>query len=239
MVTLGSGAVESKKHRHKKRHKDDKNQEDQKGGGLQKKVENELEKSRLTEEHGHPIRSQNSSDSTLSNTKRQKLNSPLDGENNSRTSIRIWLPLQRQNDPEVLPSREQPCSASGGIDDACTQVMQEHAHRIGLEEGELPCSTSKEMCSELMLRLNEEKPCLSIRVSQSSAQMAEIVVPSSLCDRCSPQLALKCRDVIKNWVTPPTELDCTFDDKEWLFRAKQDQICGAKIGEVGSLGLPL
>ncbi|KAJ0097965.1 hypothetical protein Patl1_29135 [Pistacia atlantica] len=55
-----------------------------------------------------------------------------------------------------------------GIDDAYTQVMQEHAHRTGLEEGELPCSTSREMCSELMLRLNEEKPCLSTRVSQSS-----------------------------------------------------------------------
>ncbi|KAJ0039955.1 hypothetical protein Pint_28531 [Pistacia integerrima] len=36
-----------------------------------------------------------------------------------------------------------------------------------------------------VLKLNEEKPCLSTRVSQSSAQMAETVVPSSLCGRCS------------------------------------------------------
>ncbi|KAJ0040365.1 hypothetical protein Pint_28498 [Pistacia integerrima] len=61
----GSGAVESKKHRHKKRPKDDRNQEDQKGGGLQKKTKNELEKSSLTKEHGHPVGSQNSSDKAL------------------------------------------------------------------------------------------------------------------------------------------------------------------------------
>ncbi|XP_031276744.1 uncharacterized protein LOC116135177 [Pistacia vera] len=193
----GSEAVESKKHRHKKRHKDDRNREDHKEGGLQKKIENEFEKSSLTEEHGHPVGSQNSSDNTLSSTKRQKLSSPLDGESNSSECLCVF------------PFRGGGCLLVG------------------------------EMCPKLMLRVNEEKSCLSTRVSQSSAQMAETVVPSSLCGRCSPQLALKSRDVIENWVPPPTELDCTFDDKEWLFRAKQDQICEAKIGEVGSLGLPL
>ncbi|XP_031276743.1 glutamic acid-rich protein-like [Pistacia vera] len=72
----GSEAVESKKHRHKKRHKDDRNQEDQKEGGLQKKTENELEKSILTEEHGHPHQ--------------KTLSSPLDGENNSGECLCVF-----------------------------------------------------------------------------------------------------------------------------------------------------
>lgn len=164
------------------------------------------------------------------------------------------MPFQRQNDPKGLPSSEQPCTASGGTDGACTQAMQEHAHRTGLEEGEMPCSPSREitgleegklpcsaaaeMCPELTLRVNEEKPCLSTSVSESSAQMAETVVPSSLCGRCSPQLALKFRDVIENWVPPPMEPDCTFGYKEWLFGTRQDRIHGAKICEAGGLGLP-
>lgn len=146
------------------------------------------------------------------------------------------MPLQRQNDPEVLPSKEQPCTASGGTYDACTQVMQEQSHRTGLEERERPCSTSTEMCPELILRISEEKPCDSTRVSESSAQMAETVVPSSLCC-CSPQ-SLKLRDFIENWFPPPMEPDCSSDDMEWLFGTKQDKKCGAKIAKVGSLGLP-
>ncbi|MBA0608225.1 hypothetical protein Golax_019052, partial [Gossypium laxum] len=80
-----SGEAESKKHGHKKRHKDERSKEDQKGGDRQKKRENEVEcfeKSTLTEEHGQAVGPQNSSDSTLNSSKRQKLSSPPDSGQN-------------------------------------------------------------------------------------------------------------------------------------------------------------
>lgn len=84
--TRGGGDIESKKHSHKKRRKDERSKEDQKGGELQKRTENEIEqieKSSLTEERGHPVGSQASSDSTLNSNKRQKLSSPPNGRHNA------------------------------------------------------------------------------------------------------------------------------------------------------------
>ncbi|KAH1073811.1 hypothetical protein J1N35_026139 [Gossypium stocksii] len=71
-----SGEAESKKHGHKERHIDERRKEDKKLGDHQKKRENEMEcfkKSTLTEEHGQSVGPQNSSDSTLNSSKRQKL----------------------------------------------------------------------------------------------------------------------------------------------------------------------
>lgn len=82
-----NGEIDNKKHRHKKRHREERSQEDQKGGDPHKrrKYETEnLEKSSVTEEHGHPVGSQNSSDSTLNSNKRQKQSlSSSDGKHNS------------------------------------------------------------------------------------------------------------------------------------------------------------
>jgi hypothetical protein len=53
-----NGEIDNKKYRHKKRHKKERSQEDQKGGDHQKRRENEaetLEKSSLTEQHGHLV----------------------------------------------------------------------------------------------------------------------------------------------------------------------------------------
>ncbi|XP_039069682.1 UPF0329 protein ECU05_1680/ECU11_0050-like [Hibiscus syriacus] len=53
-----SGETESKKHGHKKRHKDERSQEGKKGGDCQKRRQNEVEcfeKSTLTEEHGQAV----------------------------------------------------------------------------------------------------------------------------------------------------------------------------------------
>lgn len=81
-----NGEIDNKKQRHKKRHREERSQEDQKGGDPHKrrKYETEnLEKSSLTEEHGHPVGSQNSSDSTLNSNKRQKQSLSSDGKHNS------------------------------------------------------------------------------------------------------------------------------------------------------------
>ncbi|XP_021815600.1 putative mediator of RNA polymerase II transcription subunit 26 [Prunus avium] len=107
-----NGELENKKHGHKKRHKDERHQEDEKGRDYGKKRKHEtenLDKSSLTEEHEHPVGSQNSSDSTVNSNKRQKQNSYPDGRHNSASIFRIRLPPQRHKDPEVLPREEQPC----------------------------------------------------------------------------------------------------------------------------------
>ncbi|BBH08050.1 hypothetical protein Prudu_020135 [Prunus dulcis] len=107
-----NGELENKKHGHKKRHKDERHQEDEKGRDHGKKRKHEIEnldKSTLTEEHEHPVGSQNSSDSTVDSNKRPKQKSYPDGMHNSASIFRIRLPLQRHKDPEVLPREEQPC----------------------------------------------------------------------------------------------------------------------------------
>ncbi|ONH97142.1 hypothetical protein PRUPE_7G171900 [Prunus persica] len=107
-----NGELENKKHGHKKRHKDERHQEDEKGRDHGKKRKHEIEnldKSTLTEEHEHPVGSQNSSDSTVDSNKRPKQKSYPDGMHNSASIFRIRLPLQRHKDPEVLLREEQPC----------------------------------------------------------------------------------------------------------------------------------
>ncbi|TXG59828.1 hypothetical protein EZV62_014401 [Acer yangbiense] len=266
----GNGEVESKQHRHKKRHRDERSQENEKGRDPQNKTKNEkeqLENSGLTEEHGHPVGSQNSSDSTLNSQKRQKLNLSPDGGHNSGSIIRIRLPLQRQKDPDVLPNKEQPCTASesGRSVDASIQVMHEPALRPGREGKQHPCFTSTKGRPEVTSRHNDRKPCLSIGATESCAQMvdenpclstratescAQIVDEKpcfstrptksrvqkvetspalSLCGICPPDLTLKLRDVIGNWVPPSIQSDCTdFGDEEWLFESKQNQKCGSR-----------
>jgi hypothetical protein len=84
-----NGEIDNKKHRHKKRPREERSQEDQKGGDplKRRKYETEnLEKSSLTEEHGHPVGSQNSSDSTLNSNKRQKRSLSSNGKHNSGES---------------------------------------------------------------------------------------------------------------------------------------------------------
>lgn len=181
--TRGGGDIESKKHSHKKRRKDERSKEDQKGGELQKRTENEteqIEKSSLTEERGHPVGSQTSSDSTLNSNKRQKLSSPPNGRHNAGSIIRIRLPAQRHRDPEVLPLREQPCLAPGSSDDASVQVMHEPAPIPSREGVENPCSASGKMCPEFAMRLSKKNPCLVPgRIEDASIQLMHEPVPRS------------------------------------------------------------
>lgn len=80
----GSGEIESKKHGgYKKRHKNERNHEDRKGGAKIRENEAEsFENSTITEEHGQASGPQNSSDSTLNSNKRQKLSLPPDSGHN-------------------------------------------------------------------------------------------------------------------------------------------------------------
>lgn len=181
--TRGGGDIESKKHSHKKRRKDERSKEDQKGGELQKRTENEteqIEKSSLTEERGHPVGSQTSSDSTLNSNKRQRLSLPPNGRHNAGSIIRIRLPAQRHRDPEVLPLREQPCLAPGSSDDASVQVMHEPAPIPSREGVENPCSASGKMCPEFAMRLSKKNPCLVPgRIEDASIHLMHEPVPRS------------------------------------------------------------
>ncbi|XVF15951.1 hypothetical protein REPUB_Repub09cG0200100 [Reevesia pubescens] len=232
------GEIESKKHGHKKRHKDERSQEDQKGGDHQKRRENEVEsfeKSTLTEEHGHAVGPQNSSDSTLNSNKRQKLSSPPHSGHNPGSIIRIRLPTQRHKDPEVLPSNEQPCSTSGRINDAFVQGMHEHAPMPGRELEEHPCSTSSIRRPELTFKLSKEKACSSFGASESHGHITEALLPSNLCSSCSPTLALELKNLLEDWVVPTLQTDTSIGDEDWLFRKKYNS--GVKSSKDGDLGL--
>lgn len=92
--TRKNGEIEHQKKSHKKRHRDNMSQEDQKGKYHQnsRKNDDQLERSSLTEEHGHPIGSENmcySSEGSLDSNKRQKCSSLPIGKNNSGE----WVPV--------------------------------------------------------------------------------------------------------------------------------------------------
>ncbi|KAK8607446.1 hypothetical protein V6N13_053181 [Hibiscus sabdariffa] len=235
-----SGETKSKKHGHKKRHKDERSQDGQKGGDHRKKRKNEVEcyeKSTLTEEHGHAVGPQNSSDSTLNSSKRQKLSSPPDSGHNSGSIIRIRLPSQRHKDPEVLPSKEQPCSTSGKIDEAFVQGTREHVPRPGRESEEHLCSTASIRHSELTHKLSKEKPCSSSGASESVVCNAQATLPTSLCSSCSPTLALGFKNLVEDWVVPTLQSELTsFGDEDWLFQKKQNLNDGVKSIKDGNIG---
>ncbi|XVF59816.1 hypothetical protein PTKIN_Ptkin07bG0306200 [Pterospermum kingtungense] len=236
----GSVEGESKKHGHKKRHKNERNHEDKKGGDHQKIRVSEaesFEKSTITEEHGQAAGPQNSSDSTLNSNKRQKLSLPPDSGHNPGSIIRIRLPCQRQKDPEVLPSKEQPCSTSGRIDDAFVQGTHEHAPRPGRQLEQHPCSTASTRHPELTFKLSKEKPCSSSRASESLAHNAEASMPLSLCSSCPPTLALEFKNLVEDWVVPSLQTEQTsFDEDDWLFQKKQNITSGFKSNTNGNVG---
>ncbi|XP_038994775.1 splicing regulatory glutamine/lysine-rich protein 1-like isoform X2 [Hibiscus syriacus] len=234
------GETKSKKHGHKKRHKDERSQEAQKGGDYQKRRENEVEcyeKSTLTEEHGHAVGPQNSSDSTLNSSKRQKLSLSPDSGHNSGRIIRFRLLSQRHKDPEVLPRKEHPCSTSGKIDEAFVQGTQENVPRTGTELEEHPCSTANIELPELNPKLSKEKPLSSSGVSESVARSAQASLPTSLCSSCSPTLALGFKNLVEDWVVPTQQTELTsFVDEDWLFRRKRNLNSGFKSSKDGNIG---
>ncbi|XP_022740691.1 uncharacterized protein LOC111292527 [Durio zibethinus] len=235
-----NGQIESKKQGHKKRHKDERSQDDKKGGDHHKRRDNEVEsfeKSTLTEEHGHAVGPQNSSDSTLNSNEIQKIISAPDSGHIPGSIIRIRLPSQRHKDPEVLPSKEQPCSTSGRIDDSFVQAMHEHASRPGRELEKRPCSTSSIGRSELTFKLSKEKPCSSC-ASESLGNKAEAFLPSNLCGSCSPTLALEFKILVEDWVVPTLQTEWTsFGDEDWLSQKKQNLNGRVERSKDGNVGL--
>ncbi|XP_039053327.1 bromodomain-containing protein 3-like isoform X2 [Hibiscus syriacus] len=237
---LDIGETKSKKHSHKKRHKDESSQEGQKGGDYQKRRENEVEcyeKSTLTEEHGYAVGPQNSSDSTLNSSKRQKLSLPPDSGHNSGSIIRIRLPSQRHKDPEVLPTKEQPCSTTGKIDEAFVQGTHEHVPGTGRELEEHLCSTANIRLPELTPKLSKEKPFSSSGASESVARSAQASLSTSLCSSCSPTLALGFKNLVEDWVVPTQQTDITsFVDEDWLFQRKRNLNNGVKSNKDENIG---
>ncbi|CAL2274084.1 unnamed protein product [Prunus armeniaca] len=160
-----NGELENKKHSHKKRHKDERHQEDEKGRDHGKKRKHEIEnldKSTLTEEHEHPVGSQNSSDSTVDSNKRPKQKSYPDGMHNSASIFRIRLPLQRHKDPEVLPREEQPCQLPiQKHKDPQMLPSQEQPSRLSIQRHKDPqVLPSQEQPSRLSLQRHKDPPVL-------------------------------------------------------------------------------
>ncbi|KAB1199961.1 hypothetical protein CJ030_MR0G008879 [Morella rubra] len=249
---LKDGEIDHTRQRHKKRPREERRQKDRKGRDHQneKKAEAEnIEKSSLTEEHGHPVDSQNSSDSTLNSSKRWKQSSPQDSRRSLESVFRIRLPLQRQKDPEVLPNclplqrqkdpevlpnclplqrQKDPevlpstASASRRTDAAVVQGVCEPASRPDRDLGEPSCSTSGNVGQELIFRIRKEKSFTSFEVANSFAHKIEPIAPSILSGGRSPTEVSQFRDLIENWVPPPIQSeDEEFHDLEWLLGTKR------------------
>ena len=147
------------------------------------------------------------------------------------------MPSQRHKDPEVLPSKEQPCSTSGRNDDAFVEGMHEHAPRPGRELEEHPCSTSSIRCPELTFKLSKVKPFSSSGASESLAHNAEASLSSNLCSSCSPTLALEFKNIVEDWVVPTLQTERTSFGEDWLFQKKQNLSSGVKNSNDGIVGL--
>lgn len=149
------------------------------------------------------------------------------------------MPLQRQNGPDALPNKEQPCIASERTDELPIQAMQEPALTSNRDKDEHPCSTSSKVSPDVNVRHKEEHH--SIRKMETQLlkqQKTQASTSSSLCRKCPPDLALKFRDVIGNWVPPPPLPNQVTDvgDDDWLFTSKENQNHGLRRHEDDIVG---
>lgn len=223
-AALENGGIKDKKHSHKRRNEDKRTQADQKAGDHRKKRKHDtehLEKSNLTEEHGKPVNSLNSTDSTMNSSKKQKQILPPDGGLNPASIIRIRLPLQRHKDLEMLPSGEQPCSAPVRTD-VVDHEKHEHAPRSSTDRREHLCSTSSSAGEGTASKLGLMEQCPSSGVAETSSQKNGTLSLPSLDDRGLSRSEIKYRNLIENWVAPSFHSGCAdLDDQDWLFGRKQ------------------
>lgn len=92
-MALENGGSKDKKHSHKRRNEGKRTQDDQKAGDHRKKRKHDtehFEKSNLTEEHGKPVNSLNSTDSTMNRSKKQKQILPPDGGHNPGECVHFY-----------------------------------------------------------------------------------------------------------------------------------------------------
>ncbi|XP_030441102.1 uncharacterized protein LOC115663224 [Syzygium oleosum] len=223
-VALENGGSKDKKHSHKRRNEGKRTQEDQKAGDHRKKRKHDtehFEKSNLTEEHGKPVNSLNSTDSTMNRSKKQKQILPPDGGHNPASIIRIRLPLQRHKDPEMLPSGEQPCSAPVRLD-VFGHEKHEHAPRSSTDQREHPCSISLSAGEGSASKLGPTEQRLSSGVAETSSRKNGTSSSPSLDERGLSPSEIKYRNLVENWVPPSFHSGCAdLDDQEWLFERKQ------------------
>ncbi|XP_010526809.1 PREDICTED: DNA ligase 1 [Tarenaya hassleriana] len=251
------GTDGSKKHSHKRRHKDVDTEDKQKVVKNCEIIDNEaelLEKSCLTDERENQTASQNSCDSTINSNEIPKQSLPLDGKHHttSESIIRIRLPVKRQKDPEVLTSKDdEPFSFRGRIeasqpaprelvDQSCStsaSVAPQHAlsftkdnKRGALFGSPMHIKMPSSSCShpeQPMVELSEEKPCSTTEV---------IVQPSSLCSICPPKVAVQFLNLIDNWAPDPIQSELPdSEDQEWWFIKPNSHNIGAERCQVSGL----
>ncbi|KAI4331379.1 hypothetical protein MLD38_029570 [Melastoma candidum] len=219
-----NGDADNKTHRHKRRHKGDGNLANEKDGDCHKKrkLDSErVERSSLTEEHGKPINSQNSSDSISNSDQRQKPDFVPEAGQNSASVIRIRLPLQRQRDPEVVPIGDRSCSAPVRLDHfACEK--NENALRSSSVSGEHLSSSSVRTGQELAVKHGRAELRPLTGVNETSTSGNELSTVPKLKQHRPLSSELHYIDLIENW-TPPLyqSLSVDLDDQNWLFEGKQ------------------
>ncbi|XP_048128599.1 uncharacterized protein LOC115736453 [Rhodamnia argentea] len=223
---LENVGIKDKKKSHKRRNEGKRTQGDQKAGDRdhrkKRKHDTEhFERSNLTEEHGKPVNSLNSTDSTMNSSKKQKQILPPDCGHNPASIIRIRLPLQRHKDPEMLPSGEQPCSAPVRTD-LFGHENHEHAPRSSTDQRECPCSTSPSLGEGSASKLGSTEQRPSSGIAETSSRKNGTLSSPSFDDRGLSPSELKYRNLIENWVPPSFGSGCAdLDDQEWLFDRKQ------------------
>lgn len=121
------------------------------------------------------------------------------------------MPLERQKDPEVLPCKEQPSSASGRTD-------------AKIEEKRKGSSALGRADAKVQEKHEGIGPPMHVK---ESIEHFETAGSSSLCASESLPVELQYRNLIKNWVPQPLRCEhADLDDQGWLFRTRKNHRCG-------------
>ncbi|KAL5557843.1 hypothetical protein UlMin_034054 [Ulmus minor] len=189
--------------------KDEKNYQLKKGklepyeGHPPKTLEDDSERSDVTEEHEQPTSSVGlsySSDGTQSSNKRKR-HAPTSNDS-ERTILRIRLPLQK-----IRASLGQEAKNSCNV--VAETLPQD---RIGFASNQpQPCQTQTE---------TEKQAPITREVLQESSEL----VPQSRKSRKIQKAAAGCESLFGNWVPPPLQFEVNDCDEDWLFvRKPQNQ----------------
>ncbi|AEC06687.1 cylicin [Arabidopsis thaliana] len=252
-------AGRSRKHRHKRRRKDE--------GAIAsgKLVSSEvelLEKSCQTVELELQTSSQNSCDSTLHSNERPKQiqSQPLD-----ETSIRTRLPDKGQEDPEdgvMMTSKDQKQRFSREMLDASqaatapnesvghSRVCQEKridptfgssreiTTKLNKEKKSVPSKDNRKVSKEK--KMPSLSSCNPLEQEKPTSSHQETPGPSKLlCRKCPPSMAGQLLNLIENWAPDRVESKLTdSEDQEWWlfikFGAKSPQVSNQKTNQGSS-----
>ncbi|GMH18023.1 hypothetical protein Nepgr_019864 [Nepenthes gracilis] len=186
-----------------------------------------LEKSSVTEEHGRPC---SSSDTTENSTKRKRHPMPPNFIQSRGNIIRIQFSCHRQEDLATSSNRGQLCSTSGKTEPLAIQP-ESRVNLNRFQNVHHPNSATSSIALNLVPKLD--------KMVHPLQHKTEIVVPSDVASTSHDKKMQKMKGVYGNlfesWVPPPLQcaLPNNFDDQDWLFTTKGQSYSGAESLKAG------